>query len=143
VRAPGQNADLHRRLLSALSGHDEDALVAFCDPSIEVHSVFAAVGGAVYHGHEGARRWHRDLQESFGGEFRVEPQAFFELGEHTIVFGRLRGRGGQSGVEVAMPGFGVARWRDGLCVSHKGYPRKEDALAELGVSEDALQPIAP
>jgi hypothetical protein len=126
-----------------LSGRDEDLLVAFCDPSIEINSVFSAVGGAVYRGHEGARQWHRDLQGSFGGEFRVEPEAFFDLGDSTLVVSVLRGRGGQSGAEVTMPATGVAKWREGLCVSHKGYLHKEDALEELGVSEKALQAIAP
>jgi SnoaL-like protein len=126
-----------------LNESDEDALIALCDPQMEVHSIFAAVGGAIYHGHDGVRKWQRDLAESWGGEFRVEPQAFFDLGEQTLVFALLHGIGGQSGVEVAMPAFGVATWRDGLCVSHKAYPDKEDALRNLGVSEDALEPIAP
>ena len=42
-----------------------------------------------------------------------------------------------------MPGIAVARWHGALCVSHKGYLSKEDALADLGITEDALQPIAP
>ena len=138
-----QNVELHRRIYWALNAPDVPALVALCDPSIEVHSVFAAVGGAVYHGHDGVRRWQRDLEESWGGEFRVEPEAFFDLGEQTLVFGVLRGRGEQSGVEVAMPATGVATWRDGLCVSHKAYVHREDALGDLGVSEAGLEPIAP
>ncbi len=118
-------------------------MVALCDPSIEVHSVFAAVSGAVYHGHDGVRRWLRDLEESWGGEYRVEPEAFFDLGERTLMFGVQHGRGGQSGVEVAMPATGAAAWRDGLCISHKAYVHREDALKELGVSTDSLEPIAP
>jgi ketosteroid isomerase-like protein len=141
--ATQDNVERYRHFLSALSGRDEDLLVAFCDPGIEIRSVFAAVGGAVYHGHEGARQWHRDLQGSFGGEFRVEVEAFFDLDEYTLAFTALHGRGGQSGAEVTMPATGVAKWRDGLCVSHKGFLHKQDALRELGVSENALQPIVP
>ncbi|MDQ6811807.1 MAG: nuclear transport factor 2 family protein [Actinomycetota bacterium] len=139
-----RNVELHRRIYRALSTADVDALVALCDPNIEIRSVFAEVGGAVYHAHEGVRGWQRDLEESFGGEFRVEPGAYFDLGERTLVFGVLRGRGGQSGVEVAMEAYGVATWRNSLCVSHKAYQRKEDALSDVGVSEDELgEPIAP
>ncbi len=105
--------------------------------------MFAAVGGAVYQGHEGVRSWQQDLEESFGGEFRVEPEAFFDFGDRTLVFGVLRGRGGQSGAEVAMPAAGIATWRDGLCISHKAYARTGVALRELGVSEEVLEPIAP
>jgi ketosteroid isomerase-like protein len=138
-----ENVETTRRIYQALSSGDADALVALCDPSIEIHSVFAAVGGAIYHGHDGARRWQRDLQETFGGEFRVEVESYFDIGEHTMVFGMLHGRGGQSGAAVAMPAAGVARWRDGLCVSHKGYASKEDALRDLGVSEHALERTGP
>ena len=37
----------------------------------------------------------------------------------------------------------VCRWRDGLMVYGKAYVHREDALRDLGVSEDALEPIAP
>jgi hypothetical protein len=37
----------------------------------------------------------------------------------------------------------VATWRNGLCVDFKGYVHKEEALRDLGVSEDTLEPIAP
>ncbi len=137
-----ENVEQTRRLYAALNAGDADALVALCDRDIEVHSVFAAVSG-VYHGHDGARRWARELQDTFGGRFRVEVETYFDLGEHTVAFGALHGRGGQSGAEVAMPAAGVTRWRDGLCVCQKAYARRDDALRDLGVSEDALEPIAP
>jgi hypothetical protein len=144
-RAPvsEKNVELHRRLSRALNGYDEEALLALCDPGIEVHSVFAAVGGAVYHGHDGVRSWQRDLKETWGGDLRVEPEAFFDLGNHTLMFGVQHGRGPQSGAVVAMPATAVAGWREGLCVSHKAFVHREDALRELGVSEDALEPISP
>jgi hypothetical protein len=41
-----------------------------------------------------------------------------------------------------LPGAQVLRWRDGLIVFHKGYANREDALSELGVSEDDLEPLA-
>jgi hypothetical protein len=34
-------------------------------------------------------------------------------------------------------------WREGLMVYFKGYAHREDALRDLGVSEEALEPIAP
>ena len=138
-----QNVEQHRRIYWATNRLDADALVALCDPSIEVRSVFAAVGGALYHGHQGARDWLRDLEDAWEGEFRVEPEAFFDLGDRTVALVVLHGRGKESGVEVAMPACGVAEWRDALCVSHKAYVHREDAFRELGVSEDALEPIAP
>jgi ketosteroid isomerase-like protein len=138
-----QNVELHRRVIDAYNARDTDAFLALCDPEIEIYSVFAAPGGADYHGHDGVRRWHRDLGEAWGDGFRVEPEAFFDLGEDTLAFNVLHGQARQSGVDVAMPIAQVARLRDGLIVYIKVYIHREDALSDLGVSEDALDPIAP
>jgi ketosteroid isomerase-like protein len=110
--------------------------VALCDPSIEVHSIFAAVGGAVYRWHAGVRSWLPDLDEAWR-EFVIEPEEYFDLGEYTLAFIVLRGRGRQSGAEVVMPYAQVMRWRDGNCVYFKAYVQREDALTDLGMSEDA------
>jgi hypothetical protein len=126
-----------------MNAHDVDALVTLCDREIEVHSVFAAVSGAVYQGHAGVRRGQHDLADTWGDAFQVEPEEYFDLREHTLVFGVIRGRGEQSGVEVEMPAAAVAKWRNGLCVYFKGYVNREDALKELRVSQEALEPIAP
>jgi hypothetical protein len=42
-----------------------------------------------------------------------------------------------------MPAAHLCRWRDGLIVYFKGYAHREDALSDLGVAEDAVEPIAP
>jgi hypothetical protein len=80
---------------------------------------------------------------AWGDGFRVEADAYFVVGEHTIASSLLRGRGRQSDVDVAMAATGLATWRDGLCVFHKSYVEKQDALSDLGVSEDELEPIDP
>jgi hypothetical protein len=138
-----RNVALHRRWVEAFNARDIEGVIACSDPSIEFHSTFAAVGGAVYHGHDGVRRWQRDTEDVWGTEIRAEPEAFFDLGEHTLVFVVMRGRGRHSRVEVAMSNAAVARWRDGLIVYWKAYVQREDALSDLGVSEDELEPIAP
>jgi hypothetical protein len=103
--------------MEAYNERDMEGFIALCDPRVEFHSAFAAVGGAVYHGHDGLQSWSADLVELWGDEIRVEPEAFFDLGEHTLAYYVMYGRGQYSGVEVA--------------------------LRELSVSEDALEPIAP
>jgi hypothetical protein len=141
------NVELARRSAAAFNARDIEAFIAYCDPSIELHSAlasaFEAVGGAVYHGHDGLRRWHRDADEVFGDEVRAEPEAYFDLGEHTLTFAVLHARGRHSGAEVGMPVATVARWHNGLMVYFNGYVHREDALRDLGVSEDELEPIEP
>ena len=138
-----ENVKLHRRAIEAFNSHDVEVFVALCDRSIEAHSVFAAVGGAVYHGHDGLRRFFGEARDTWGDEIRIEPEAYFDLGESTLVFYVLHGHGRQSGVEVTMPIVQLVRWRDGLCVYFKAYADRKDALRDLGVAEDELEPIAP
>jgi ketosteroid isomerase-like protein len=137
-----ENVERHRRLADAFNALDVEGFIALCDPKIELYSAMAAVGGAVYNGHDGVRRWLRDIEEVWS-QFRVVSEAYFDLGEYTIAFNVLDGRAQQSGVEVAMPYATVMRWRDDLIVYFKAYAHREDALTDLGVTEDALEPIAP
>jgi hypothetical protein len=107
------NVELTRRFIAAFNARHVDGLIAYSDPSVELHSSFEVVGGGIYHGHDGIRRWHRDLKDVWGEEIRVESDAFFDLGEQLLSFYALHGRGQVSGVEIAMPNASVARWRDG------------------------------
>ena len=137
------DVEIARAFTDAFNAHDVEALIACCHPDVEFHSTFAAVGGTVYHGHDGMREWHRDLEEAWENEISSEPEALFDLGEHLLTFTVLHGRGKRSGAEAVLRVAAVTRSRDGLLVYYKAYIHREDALEELGVSEDALEPIAP
>ena len=78
-----RNVELHRGALEALNARDIEAYITYCDPSIEFHPLLAAVGGTVYYGLDGVRMYFRDLEEAWGDEFHIEPEAYFDLGEHT------------------------------------------------------------
>jgi ketosteroid isomerase-like protein len=124
------------------SARDIEAFIACCDPEIELHAAWSVPGGAVYHGHDGLRRWHQENEEAWK-EIRAEPEAFYDLGEQTLGFTTLHARGRQSGAEVKMFNAVVAKWRDDLCVDLRNYLDRKDALRELGICEDALEPIVP
>ena len=138
------NVRLHRALNAAFNSHDVDAWIALSDPDVEFETRFAPVGGeATYRGHDGIRRFNRSLQEVWGNQIGVEAEQYFDLGERTLAFYRLRGRGLQSGADVAIEATIVARWSNGLCLQWKSYANRQQALHDLGVSEDELEPIAP
>jgi ketosteroid isomerase-like protein len=137
-----RNVDLHRRSVEEFNKRDIEAFVAHCDENIEYHPLLSAMSVPVYHGHDGLRSWFEQLDDAWE-ELQVEPEGYFDLGQETLLFYVLHGRGSHSGAEVAMPGAQVCRWRDGMGVYVKQYARREDALLELGVSEDELEPIAP
>jgi ketosteroid isomerase-like protein len=138
-----QNVELQRRFVEAFNARDIEAMVGLCDPHIEFHSAFAAVGGASYRGHAEMRRWHRDLEETWGREIRLEPEAYFDLGDQILGFYSYHGRGHKSGAEVAMPAANITRWRDDRMIYTKVYMERDQALRDLGVSEEELEPITP
>ncbi len=136
------NVELARRFIVAFNARDVESVLALCHPRLEYETAFADLGG-IYIGHNGIRTWHGDFQEVWGAEIRVEPEAYFDLGEHTLTCVVLHGRGAQSGTEVAMPLAVLGRWHNGLLVYGKGYVARDDVLSDLGVAEDELEPIAP
>ena len=138
-----ENVKVVRVFTEGFNAGDIDAVIACCDPNVEFHSTFAAVGGGVYRGHDGVRKWYLDLQEIWGEELRSDLETLFDVGESMLVFTVLRGRGQQSGVEVELPAAMVVRLRGGLLVNLKGYSHREDALKDLNVAVDALEPISP
>ena len=140
---PEENVELLRRMVETYNTRDAESFVAICDPQIEVHSVFSAVAGTVYHGRDGIRRMFGDLEDAWGDELRIEPETYFDLGEHALMFYVLHGRGKQSGADVALPAAGVSRFHDGLFAYWKTYLDREEALRHLGISEDDLEPIPP
>jgi ketosteroid isomerase-like protein len=137
-----ENVEVTRRFIDAFGARDLRALLSCCDPEIEFHSTFAAIGGADYRGHDGMRTWYRDLEEEWG-ETGSEIEALYDLGEHTLALTVFRGHGKRSGVEAALPAAVVTRVRDGLVVYAKAYSHREDALGDLGVSQEGLESIAP
>jgi hypothetical protein len=137
------NVALLRNWIEAFNTHNIEALVELCEPGVELQSTFAAVEGGTYHGHLGIRAWQRDLREAWGDQIRLAPEVYFCLGEHTLGFFVLHGRGQGSGVEVAMPNATVTTWHEGRVVYFKAYARREDALRDLGVTEVELEPIEP
>jgi SnoaL-like domain len=113
--------------VEAFNAHDIEALIVLCDPSIEAYSVFAAVGGGVYHGYDGLRRFFSDAGDTWGDQIRIEPEAYFDVGEKTFVFYVLHGHGRQSGAEVTMPLVQLVSWRD--CLGRSLPPQGTSALA--------------
>jgi hypothetical protein len=135
-----ENVQPHRRFVAAFNKHDVGTILTLCDREIELYS---AVTASAYHGHEGVRGWLRDLKDAFGDQVWLEPEAYFDLGEHTITFHVLHGRGRHSGAAVAERFAHVHRWRNGLTVWFKAYAHQDDALRDLGVSKNAAERIDP
>jgi ketosteroid isomerase-like protein len=138
-----RSTDLLRQIMWAVNRNDPEAFIRLSDHKVEGTSVITGPFGTAYRGHDGIRRYFRDLDDAWEGNFQVEIEALFDLGEHTLSFYVFHGRGRRSGVEVTMPGAVVVRWRNGLVAYFKGYADRDEALRELGVTQEELEPIAP
>jgi ketosteroid isomerase-like protein len=97
-----ENVEAVRRAAAAFNRSDVDALLEEADPEIEWHPLLQVLLGGeatVYRGHQGARDLYRDIDEAFT-ETQVEVLEVRDLGERSLAFGRLRGRGRESGART-------------------------------------------
>jgi len=138
-----ENVEHFRRINDAYNRRDIEGFLEYCDPDIEFRSTFSDLGGGVYHGHHGMREWHREQEEAWDAAIWSQPEAFFDLGDWTVMFNVLGGRGSYSGAGVERREALVAQWRDGRIVRLAAYADREAALRAVGVSGASLTPIDP
>jgi ketosteroid isomerase-like protein len=85
----------------AWNRRDTDGWQAAFHPDCEVHAPLG-MAEEPYRGHEGLRRWSRDIQESFG-HFDIAWEDLKSTPECVIALGRIHVTGRESGVEFAQP----------------------------------------
>src|ERR1700730_17788177 len=139
---PERDVERPRSVIDAYNARDIEAFIRYCDRQLEFHAAWVGVAPTLYVGHAGLRRWHQELEDAWD-EIALQPDEYFDLGDRVLTFATQRGRGRHSAVEDAMPVGFVARWPDGLMIYRRGYLDRADALRDLGVTEDELEPIAP
>ena len=130
-----ENVEMVRAAIDAVARQDVTRLIELADPEVEWHSFLAQLGeGGIYHGHEGLRRYVKDLSDAW--EFlRTDVDDFLAVGAVVVVVGRLRFRGKGSGVETESAAGYVTRFRDGRLVYMRAFRDPEEALMTLGLSE--------
>jgi SnoaL-like domain len=120
--------ELARRFIDGFNRRDADALVALCHPQVEFLPTILVGQRAVYHGHDGLRRWVADLRAaSAAHEVRVRkvrvlaPDRFAVLTE-VLLDG-----------DLLSPSAMVAKLEGGLIVHAKAYLSDEHTLIRVGV----------
>ena len=89
---------------------------------------------ASLHGHDGIRRWWKDLFDVFP-DFSVEVVEVRDLGDLTLAALRARGHGAGSDTPTEETVWHVARWRHGKCVWWRTFDTRAEALEAAGLSE--------
>jgi ketosteroid isomerase-like protein len=130
-----ENVELLRRSVIAFNRRDLDAYLALMDDDVEgIPRAVAMEGGDYYHGHDGVRRWWKDLFDVFP-DFTVEAVEVRDLGDSTLAALRGLGRGAGSEAPFEDTFWGTHRWRRGKCVWWRFFQTRSEALEAVGLSE--------
>ena len=130
-----QPVELAREVMKALSQRDLPRLIDFADPEVEWHSFFAELGeGGVYRGHEGTRRYLKDLSEAWE-IVRADVDDGIAVGDVTLLVGRIHYRGKGSGAEDETPAGWMLKFRHGKVLRFRAFRAPERALEAAGLEE--------
>jgi ketosteroid isomerase-like protein len=130
-----ENVELVHRIAAAVEQRDVATFLDLADPDVEWHTSLSVISeGGAYHGHDGIRRYVKDLADAFE-TFAVNLDDVWTLGEVAIAVGRVSYRGKASGVAQTEPFGWTLRFREGRVVYLRAFRDPEAALARVGLSE--------
>ena len=125
-----------RRTIDAYNRGDLEGFIESFDPSVEWRALTGVMFGTeatVYRGHDGIRRFWRELDEAFA-EAQIEFLDARDLGDRIVAVGRLRIRGKASGVETESPLAWVVDFTAGKVSRMRDYDPAQ-ALEAAGLPE--------
>ena len=130
-----ENVEIVRRAYEHANTRDVDGFLSYLDPEFELKSaVVSGAEGGVYRGERGIRQWLADMDESFE-ELINEPVEFRDLDDRVLVFGRIRARGRESGLDLDSPTGWVFTVRDRKLLKAEGFLNRAEALEAAGLQE--------
>lgn len=123
------------RAADAFNRRDLDAYLEFLHPAVELRPLVGGMEGS-YHGHEGIRRYWRDLL-AVSPDFRLEVVEVRDLGDRTVTKFKVRGHGAGSDILVEQTVWSVARAHESgeKAVWIANFATEEEALEALGLRE--------
>jgi ketosteroid isomerase-like protein len=128
-----ENVEIVKAWYDAYNREDWDALIKDAAPGFELDFSRSVGPLAGVFGLDQAMRLLKEFREAWESA-RMEPHEFIEAGDHVVTPGtqHLKGRGG---IEVVVRGAYVWTIRNGAIERMVMYQDKEDALEDLGLSE--------
>ena len=131
-----ENVELLHRGSDAFNRRDLDAYLALTDEDVElIPRAVAMEGGDHYHGHDGVRRWWKDLFDVFP-DFTTEVVEARDVGDGlTLTLLRQRAHGAGSDTPTDETIWNICRWRHGKVVWLRTFNTRTEALEAVGLSE--------
>lgn len=131
------NVEIVLRMHAAVSRADLEGFLAEYHPEAVYRAVITqAVEGDAgdFQGHEGLRRWWRDLRDLYE-DLRTKVLEVLDLGERVVVVFIVSGRARGSGIEGAQRLAQVVTVRQGKIVMIRDYLSRAEALAAMELPE--------
>jgi ketosteroid isomerase-like protein len=125
---PSKDVKVVQAVFAAFAERDVERALELSDPEIEFTAMTSDFAGRVepYRGHEGIRRYFRDVEEVWD-ELRLTPRDYRRVGDAVVVTGRVSAR---SAARIIDGSTGwVWRVRDGRVVYGRVYASAQEAEA--------------
>jgi ketosteroid isomerase-like protein len=129
-----EDVETCRRTIAAYNRRDVDAFVEEFDPAVEwrpLNQVMFGGEAEVYRGHEGVRRFMREVNDAFA-EVQIEELEIHDLDERIVMSGRLRAFGRSSGAPTESAIGWVVEMKDARIIRMRDYLDPAEALRAAG-----------
>jgi ketosteroid isomerase-like protein len=127
-----ENVEALRRGYAAVNRGDVDGLLAAVHPDVEFTSLIAEAEGETFLGHDGVRRWWKEVVLPLGG-LHGEPEEVRDLGDTVVA--RVLGTYHPMGVEVRQTVWNVVRFREGKATWWQFFRTEDEALEAARLRE--------
>ena len=128
----GSALEAARRIYEEIDRGGAETAAGLLHPKFELHMETLFLDGKVYKGAKGFANWRKEMEDLFE-EDSFEPQGIRFGKGGFVVLGRLRVKGGESGVEVDEPLAHYHEQRDGKLVRLTMYSDIDEAMAAAGI----------
>jgi uncharacterized protein len=138
VRAavPPKNLQIVKKAYEAFGRRDIPAVLEVLDPKIEwlepAGSLPPPAGSGMHRGREAVEKEVFGTIPKTWDSFRVEPESFFEAGDHVVVAGRFHVRPSAGRAEVEAPCVQIWRLHGGKAVRMQNYTDTYQLAQALG-----------
>jgi ketosteroid isomerase-like protein len=127
------NAEIVRRIYDGLNQLDADEVIELCEDDISMDMSERVFNPDVYRGHEGIRRFCRDVGEAWES-YRWDVEETRPVGDSVVVMLHCQGHSREGAPGVDWRVAWLWELRDGRAVSVRFYRDRSKALEAVGIS---------